>query len=272
MADDAVPKKSRARRARSGVIWAVQPHRKKYSDFQKYESGLLGSPSRPARGALRESSRTLGWDAVDAAALRAQGMAGRANLVSCPSARGRTELQRTAKACGPGTRCWCQVGEGSRQPNRARGPSIRRRWWQDEFVARESAPYAVKTIRVRECRVISGASAVNTRVHTSLPPAHTGLRVHWAPGIPHALCLQKGESFRQNLGRMASRGAKACLQLRGKAPHSQPSSSGLTGRSSFPETSVMESMSRGELDTPHRAGYDDGAWEALLAIIASARN
>ena len=34
---------------------------------------------------------------------------------------------------------------------------------------------------------VSGASAVNTRVHTSLPPAHSRLRVHWAPGIPRAL-------------------------------------------------------------------------------------
>ena len=34
---------------------------------------------------------------------------------------------------------------------------------------------------------VSGASAVNTRVHIDYPIAHTGLRVHWAPGIPRAL-------------------------------------------------------------------------------------
>jgi hypothetical protein len=28
------------------------------------------------------------------------------------NARRRAMLKRTAKACGPGTRCWCQVGEG----------------------------------------------------------------------------------------------------------------------------------------------------------------
>jgi hypothetical protein len=33
----------------------------------------------------------------------------------------------------------------------------------------------------------SGELAVNTRVHTHYQHAHTRLRVHRAPGIPHAL-------------------------------------------------------------------------------------
>src|SRR5258708_8591804 len=41
-----------------------------------------------------------------------------------------------------------------------------------ELVTRESAKETVKTIRVRECRAISGASAVNTRAHISLPSAY----------------------------------------------------------------------------------------------------
>ena len=39
---------------------------------------------------------------------------------------------------------------------------------------------------------VSGASAVNTRAHTSLPLARTRLRVHWAPGIPRALFVAEG--------------------------------------------------------------------------------
>jgi hypothetical protein len=84
------------------------------------------------------SSRTLGWDAVDAAASGAQ--AGRRAVLRERSLRaGRTMLlptssmlrractaieasdeggSRTAKPCGPGTRCWCQIGGGFRQPNR----------------------------------------------------------------------------------------------------------------------------------------------------------
>jgi hypothetical protein len=49
-------------------------------------------------------------------------------------------LLRTAKPCGPGTRCWCQAGGGFGRPNRVSPrPSIRRRWRQEEFVSRESA-------------------------------------------------------------------------------------------------------------------------------------
>jgi hypothetical protein len=49
---------------------------------------------------------------------------------------------------------------------------------------------------------VSGASAVNTGVHTHYQYARTRLRVHWAPGIPRALCLQKGESIKAKLGRL----------------------------------------------------------------------
>src|ERR1700693_6391267 len=55
----------------------------------------------------------------------------------------------------------------------------------------------------------SGASAVNTRVHTSLPPAHTGLRVHWAPGIPHAL---SGADTTINPGAIRAAGRERMLE------------------------------------------------------------
>ena len=68
------------------------------------------------RGVSR-SSRTLGWDAVDAAASSRVSIAGRAERpVSDRPARGRTALKRTAKPCGPGTRCWCQAGGGCSNP------------------------------------------------------------------------------------------------------------------------------------------------------------
>ena len=62
----------------------------------------------PMRGVSR-SSRTLGWDAVDAAASGAQrhGRAGWRKACEPSTARRRTKLTRTAKPCGPGTRCWC---------------------------------------------------------------------------------------------------------------------------------------------------------------------
>jgi hypothetical protein len=68
--------------SRFKLIWVVQSPREKYfaSGFQKYVI-LSRHPASP-RGALRESSRTLGWDAVDAAASGAIVIAGRASLVS----------------------------------------------------------------------------------------------------------------------------------------------------------------------------------------------
>jgi hypothetical protein len=91
-------------------------------------------------GRYGRSSRNVRRDAVDAAAsgaTRSQSGFGRERSIE--RAR-RPVLLRTAKACGPGTRCWCQVGEDlSAQPGADRS-SIRRRRWQDEFVAGESTP------------------------------------------------------------------------------------------------------------------------------------
>jgi hypothetical protein len=76
-------------------------------------------------------------------------------------------------------------------------------------LSEESAKQTVKTIRVRECRVISGASAVNTRVHTYYPSAHEAAGA-LAPGIPHALTFS-GRTILARLGRIAPRGANVCL-------------------------------------------------------------
>jgi hypothetical protein len=53
---------------------------------------------------------------------------------------------------------------------------------------------------------VSGASAVNTGVHTQYQYARTRLRVHWAPGIPRALFNEGDEIFSQTSG--ASRGPR----------------------------------------------------------------
>jgi len=50
----------------------------------------------------------------------------------------RTALMRTAKPCGPDTRCWCQAVGGKSIPTGDDQPSSRQWRWQDEFVAGES--------------------------------------------------------------------------------------------------------------------------------------
>ena len=82
--------------------------------------------------------------AVDAMALRARGIAGRSRASSWGCERsiraGRAALLRTAKACGSGTRGWCQAGGGCSNPTGFVGPSIRQRRRQEEFVSGKSAP------------------------------------------------------------------------------------------------------------------------------------
>jgi len=69
------------------------------------------------RGALAIVTN-VGWDAVDAAASRALNRSqGGLRPVSDREARRRTALMRTAKPCGPGTRCWCQVRGGEIDPS-----------------------------------------------------------------------------------------------------------------------------------------------------------
>ena len=54
-----------------------------------------------------------------------------------------------------------------------------------------------------ECRMFSGASAVKTRAHTQTTLARTRLRVHWAPGIPRALLLQRDTTTASPRGNVA---------------------------------------------------------------------
>jgi hypothetical protein len=102
---------------RINVICPVQTSPKKYFAFAVGQIGATSLPHPfPARGALAIVTNA-GGDAVDATASGAQMFAGRFS-VSEPRRAGRTTQTRTAKPCGPGTRCWCQVGGGFCQPNR----------------------------------------------------------------------------------------------------------------------------------------------------------
>src|SRR6266536_3608175 len=97
----------------------VNPFIGKYSDFLIIRNWLKAVRLFPARGADRESSRNAGWDAVDAAASARKVIAGRVYSVSEQPARDERCYSRTAKPCGPGIRCWCQVERRRSQLNRA---------------------------------------------------------------------------------------------------------------------------------------------------------
>jgi hypothetical protein len=92
---------------------------------------------------------------------------------------------RTAKSCGP---------DAPTLASSSAEVSAGRRW-QTSPVTGESAKETVKTIRVRERRVIPAEPVVTTLVCFFI--SHARLRVQLAPGVPHALCF-RGEGFMLN--------------------------------------------------------------------------
>src|SRR5216683_7718834 len=85
------------------------------------------------------------------------------------------------------------------------------------------------------------------RVRISLCILHTRPRVQRAPGLPCALCALRGWKTTQKLGRIAPRECEPARLLSTVIARE-------CGRSSIPETAVIEPRSRGVLDTPHARG------------------
>src|SRR5271154_3924215 len=128
----------------------------------------------PLRGAARDVTNA-GRDAVDAAA--------RLTGVACSGRRRRVVLT---------PRRWCQVGGGNSADDGGKKADHR----------------GERGISRKPLRAGMSGDFPMTRCEYScaylLPIAHTRLRVHRAPGIPHALRFQ-GRRFIANLGRIASR-------------------------------------------------------------------
>ena len=123
------------------LMLSVQSHPKKYSRFRHAQISATNTASHPSRGALaivtnvgmgcggrgsvgRERDRRASpLDFVsDRPARRTNGAALRLRKNFGGSALSGEALgedgSRTAKPCGPGTRCWCQVGGGFRRSDR----------------------------------------------------------------------------------------------------------------------------------------------------------
>ena len=81
------------------------------------------------------------------------------------------------------------------------------------------------------------------------PIARMRLRVHWAPGIPRALCYQKGESVGNSRALRAAEFRSMSDVARAWTAFSTVI---VRGRSSIAETSVIESINRGVLEARMR--------------------
>jgi hypothetical protein len=100
------------------------------------KSFLQLCPSRPTRGAYRDRHerglRCGGRDSVGAQggrrAVFRERCAAHRRTTPCPAKPfGEDGLLRTAKACGSGTRCWCQAVGGGNRSNRIVSASSRQR-------------------------------------------------------------------------------------------------------------------------------------------------
>jgi len=107
-------------------------------------------------------------------------------------------LLRTAKACGSGTRGWCQIGGGFREAQ----PGSQNRQFADDGGKRNSSPGRARHKPSNHCAGKAGCSPLDlyARVRTSLCPLHTRPRVQRAPGLPCALSFWRGQAARHNSG------------------------------------------------------------------------
>ena len=105
----------------------VQPHFQKYfrSRLTQIKS-ITRAVSSPMRGVSR-SSRTRGGMQWTRQRWARNVMAGRALARERSQRADERRFSRTAKPCGPGTRCWCQVGGGMSARPGAGMPLIRQR-------------------------------------------------------------------------------------------------------------------------------------------------
>src|SRR5258705_9298331 len=93
-------------------------------------SGKSALPARPVLSRQEGRSRVVtnaGGDAVDAAASARNGVAGRVSRERSTGAQDGRRFQRTAKPCGPDTRCWCQAVGGDLDPTGSEQPLSRER-------------------------------------------------------------------------------------------------------------------------------------------------
>jgi len=90
----------------------VQPHLQKYFHSRLTQIKSISFAVSSPAGAYRDRhGRGVGCGGRGSVG-RALAIAGRVEPCERFAARWRTKLLRTAKPCGPGTRCWCQVGGG----------------------------------------------------------------------------------------------------------------------------------------------------------------
>jgi hypothetical protein len=148
------------------------------------------APSCPERGALAIVTNVgtgCGGRGSVGRELELQGGSIREQLPS----RRRTMLKRTAKACGPGARCWRQVGGGFSNPTGLRSIAnspmtvtrrIRRRG--EYAISRKAIAQGRSDVSADTCMLVCAFLCISCTRDRGCQPA---------PGLPCALFLQRAE-------------------------------------------------------------------------------
>src|SRR6202171_5709812 len=161
-------------------------------------------------------------------------------------------LLRTAKSCGPDAPTLASSSRSCVGPT-----GLRQNISADDGDKRARSPGRARSKPLKPLRAgmpgYSGGPVVTTLV-CSLHHLHARLRVHWAPGIPHALVSWASERIIHNSD--ASRRGNA--KLRRRTLSSSPRKRG----SSIPEAAENKSRSRGVLDRPVKPDDDSSGWGA----------
>src|SRR5215207_10836001 len=161
------------------------PGIKNISLFPKRKSGHCSVVLAHTRGVSR-SSRCVG-----------QGCDGRSG-VSAICFRADETPERTAKSCGPDTRCWCQAG--------GKYPAVDGD--KTNSLTGESTKYAVKPLR-RGCRSVSAALYARVRLCAIFSTRDRGCSAH--PAFPAPSLLREGQTNWKTSGKPCRENEDACF-------------------------------------------------------------
>jgi hypothetical protein len=185
---------------------------------------------------------------------------------------------RTAKPCGPGTRCWCQIGGGFSNPtglSKTFNPlmtvtrRIRRRG--EHGISRKTIAQGRRdapTVPVCSCAlaIVFCTRDRGCSKHPAFPAPSSlvGETICKAPGercrgnaevcLSPVIASEAKQSIARRKGRMDCFVASLLAMTWISRRHTFGVVARACGRSSIPETSAMEPKSRGVLDTPPARG------------------